>query len=52
MTEEKGTTILISSHILSEVEQMADSIGIIDNGHLLVELPMDEIKRRTGIMSK
>lgn len=46
LAKEKGTTILISSHILSEVELMADSIGIIDNGHLLEELSMDEIKRR------
>ena len=46
LSKEKGSTILISSHILSEIEQMADSIGIIDNGRLLEELSMDEIKRR------
>lgn len=46
LAKERGTTILISSHILSEVELMADSIGIIDKGHLLEELSMDEIKRR------
>lgn len=46
LSKENGTTILISSHILSEIEQMADSIGIIDNGCLLEELSMEEIKRR------
>ena len=37
---------LISSHILSEIEQIADTIGIIDHGLLLEELSMSEIKRR------
>ena len=43
---EKGTTILISSHILSEIEQMANTIGIIDHGKMIEELSMDEIRRR------
>ena len=30
----KGITVIVSSHILSEVEQMADHIGIIVNGKL------------------
>lgn len=46
MSVEKGVTVLISSHILSEIEQMADTVGIIDHGRLLEELSMDEIKRR------
>lgn len=40
-----GTTILISSHILSEVEQIADTIGIIQNGKLLKEISMSEIHK-------
>ena len=43
---EKGTTILISSHILSEIEQMANTIGIIDHGKMIEELSMDEIRGR------
>lgn len=46
LSVEKGVTVLISSHILSEIEQMADTIGIIDHGRLIDELSMDEIKRR------
>ncbi|MHC1723888.1 MAG: ABC transporter ATP-binding protein [Aminipila sp.] len=46
LSVEKGATVLISSHILSEIEQMADTIGIIDQGRLIEELSMDEIKRR------
>ena len=32
-----GTTVLVSSHILSEVQQMADSVGIIYRGRLAYE---------------
>lgn len=35
--EEEGKTILISSHILSEIQQLATHIGIIHNGKLLAE---------------
>lgn len=41
---EKGKTILISSHILSEIELIADDIGIIDNGVLLEEESLEELK--------
>jgi ABC-type multidrug transport system, ATPase component len=46
LSVEKGATVLISSHILSEIEQMADTVGIIDQGRLMEELSMDEVKRR------
>ncbi len=46
LSVEKGATVLISSHMLSEIEQIADNIGIIDQGRLIDELSMDEIKRR------
>lgn len=39
-------TFLISSHILSEIQQMATKIGIIHKGVLLEEIPYDELKRR------
>ena len=32
----KGITVIISSHILSEIQQIADKIGIINNGHLIL----------------
>lgn len=44
LSAESGVTILISSHILSEVEQTADKVGIIDHGILLEELTMDELR--------
>jgi len=43
-----GVTLLISSHILSEIEQMADYVGIIRNGNLLFQGTLDELKARTN----
>lgn len=37
-------TILVSSHLLSEVELMADDIGILNHGHLLFEGTLNELK--------
>lgn len=48
LSVERGKTILISSHILSEISLLADDIGIIDNGILLEESSMDELKRKNG----
>lgn len=41
-TEEK-VSIIISSHLLSEIEQMCDHIGIIQNGKLIAVQSIDEI---------
>jgi ABC-2 type transport system ATP-binding protein len=45
LRREKGVTIFMSSHILAEVSHLADRIGIIQNGHLLQELGVDELER-------
>lgn len=37
-------TVLVSSHLLSEVELMADDIGILNHGRLLFEGTMQELK--------
>jgi ABC-2 type transport system ATP-binding protein len=41
-----GKTILISSHILTELADCCTSIGIIERGKLLMHGPMDEVYRR------
>jgi ABC-2 type transport system ATP-binding protein len=38
-----GRTVLLSSHQLAEIEQIADHIGIMDRGKLLLEAPLDDI---------
>ena len=43
LSQENNTTILISSHILSEIENLADIIGVMDNGRLITELDKDEL---------
>ena len=45
INRECGTTVLISSHILSEVEQIADTVGIIQSGKLLKEIAMADIHK-------
>ena len=42
----KGKTILISSHILSEITLLADTVGIIDKGVLLEESSMEELNKK------
>lgn len=52
INQEDETTIFISSHILSEVDLIADTIGIIQHGNLLAELPIEEIhKHQTEYIS-
>ena len=43
LSHEFGITILISSHILSEIENIADVIGFMDEGVLIGEMTKEEI---------
>lgn len=44
LPEITGATVLISSHILSEIELIADHVGIIHNGKLLFQGTLEELK--------
>ncbi|WP_019912232.1 ABC transporter ATP-binding protein [Paenibacillus sp. HW567] len=44
LSREYGMTLLVSSHILGEVEQIADTIGVIREGVLVEEVTMDTIR--------
>lgn len=46
LCKERGKTILISSHILSEISLLADDIGIIHNGVLLEESSLAELQKK------
>ena len=48
LCDERGKTILISSHILSEIALLADDVGIIDHGVLLEEEPLAELEAKNG----
>ena len=45
---DRGKTVLVSSHILSEVQQVADTVSIIGRGRLLAEGEVDDILAATG----
>jgi ABC-2 type transport system ATP-binding protein len=47
-----GKTIMISSHILSELEEICDHVGIIEHGQLVFSGTMEEIRQRMGVQSK
>ena len=42
---EYGITIMISSHILSEIESIADTVGVINHGMMVKEIGMKEIEQ-------
>jgi ABC-2 type transport system ATP-binding protein len=41
---DEGRTVLFSSHLLDEVERVADRIAIIHEGRIVLSAPLDEIK--------
>ena len=42
-----GATVLISSHLLGEMEQMVEQVSIIDHGQILFEGPLTELQRHS-----
>jgi ABC-2 type transport system ATP-binding protein len=46
LIQQQGRTILFCSHILSDVERIADKIGILAAGKLVVDCPLEELKER------
>jgi ABC-2 type transport system ATP-binding protein len=45
LTQEKGVTVFMSSHILTEVDRLATRIGIINQGRLIEELDTDKLEK-------
>jgi lantibiotic transport system ATP-binding protein len=45
LNRNSGTTILVSSHMLAEVEKMATHVGIINKGKLLFQGPLSELQQ-------
>ncbi len=40
---ERGTTVLVSSHLLAEIQLMCDRVAIIDHGRLVADGPLDDV---------
>ena len=47
LSEENGTTLLISSHILGEIEKILHTIGIIKEGKLIEEISMEDLRSKS-----
>ncbi|PYE53382.1 ATP-binding cassette domain-containing protein [Deinococcus yavapaiensis] len=45
---QQGITVLVSSHLLAEVSQMATHVGVIDKGRVKYEGPLDALLARKG----
>jgi len=43
---EEGRAVLFSSHILTDVERIADRVGLLHGGALIVDATLDDLKRR------
>ena len=52
VNESFNTTILISSHILQEIENLCDEIIIIDNGYIIEQLDISDIKYQNISLEK
>ncbi|WP_375487838.1 ABC transporter ATP-binding protein [uncultured Jatrophihabitans sp.] len=44
-----GTTVFLSSHLLSEVEQMCTRVGVLDRGRLVLQESLEALRRPTGL---
>ncbi|MCY9590847.1 ABC transporter ATP-binding protein [Paenibacillus chitinolyticus] len=48
MPQQYGVTVLVSSHLLSEVDQMASRVGIISGGSMIFEDTIESLRKRAG----
>lgn len=46
---QEGRTVLVSSHLMNEVEQVCDRVGVIREGTLVAEGTLDELRGREGL---
>jgi len=48
---DRGKTVIFSTHVMSEVEKLCDIVGIIQNGKLLAEGTLEQLRQRHGLRS-
>jgi ABC-2 type transport system ATP-binding protein len=46
---DRGTTVFLNSHLLTEVERVCDRVAIVDRGRVVAELTMAELTRESGV---
>ena len=48
---EKGRTVILSTHIMGEVDRLCDDVAILHEGRILLQGPVEEVKARAGVNS-
>jgi ABC-2 type transport system ATP-binding protein len=46
---DRGATVFLNSHLLTEVERVCDRVAIVDRGRVIAELTMAELTRERGV---
>jgi len=49
---ERGTTVFLNSHLLTEVERVCDRVAIVDHGRVVAQLTMAELLRGRGVRAR
>ena len=52
LARDRGITVMVSSHLLSEIEQMADVVGIIQAGHLRYQGTLENLRDQGHLVLK
>ncbi len=52
LMEERGATVLITSHVLSDLERIVDRIGFLSRGKIILEGSLDDLKDRCALMER
>jgi ABC-2 type transport system ATP-binding protein len=47
--KDRGTTVFLNSHLLTEVERVCDRVAIVDHGRVVSELDMAELTKEQGV---
>src|SRR5580765_3653247 len=47
ITQGDGCTVLLSTHLIGDLERVADHIGIIDSGRMAISAPLEDLLNRT-----
>lgn len=43
------TTVFFSTHILTDVERVCDTVAVLDRGHVVAQAPIDDLRARYGV---
>jgi ABC-2 type transport system ATP-binding protein len=43
----EGKAVLFTSHVLTDVERVVDTVGVLDGGRLLLQAPLEQLQERT-----